>query len=379
MAEKRDYYEVLGIQKGASDDEIKKAFRKMAKKYHPDINPDNKEAEAKFKEVNEAYGVLSDKEKKARYDQFGHAGVDPNYGAGGGFSGGFSGFDMGDIFGDIFGGFSGGFGSRSGRNAPKPGRDIGVDVTLTFEEAAFGCEKEISLYRTEFCPDCGGSGAKAGSKTETCHVCGGSGQVRTTQRTILGNMQTVTTCSACGGKGTVIKDPCQKCAGKGKIRKSRKIKVKIPAGIDNGQSISLQGQGDVGDKGAPMGDLYVTVRVKPHELFRRDGFNITCEIPISFAQAALGAELEVPTLDGNVKYQIPEGTQPGTIFRLKGKGIQMLRRASKGDMYVKVNVTVPKNLSSKQKALLKEFEGMDKTSGKSKGFFENLKKKTEND
>lgn len=380
MAEKRDYYEVLGINKGASDDEIKKAFRKMAKKYHPDLNPDNKEAEANFKEVNEAYEVLSDKDKKARYDQFGHAGVDPNFGAGGaGFSGGFGGFDMGDIFGDIFGGFGGGFGGRTQRNAPKPGRDISVDLELSFMEAAFGCEKEISLYRTEFCPDCGGSGAKDSSSVETCHVCGGSGQVRATQRTILGNMQTVTTCTACGGKGKIIKDPCGKCAGKGKVRKSRKIKVKIPAGIDNGQSISLQGQGDVGDKGAPMGDLYVTVRVKPHEIFHREGYNITCEIPISFAQAALGAELEVPTLDGKVKYQIAEGTQSGTVFRLKGKGVQMLRRNARGDMYVKVNVVVPKNLSQKQKALLREFEGMDKNAGKSKGFFENLKKKSEND
>ena len=381
MAEKRDYYEVLGVNKGVSEEELKKAYRKLAKKYHPDLNPDNKEAEAKFKEVNEAYGILSDKEKRARYDQFGHAGVDPNFGGGGGgYGGGFGGFDVGDIFGDIFG--SGGFGgfggrSRGGRSA-QPGRDVGVDVEISFEEAAFGCEKEISLYRTEFCPDCGGSGAKAGTSTETCHVCGGSGQVRSTQRTILGNMQTVSTCTACGGKGKIVKEPCQKCAGKGKIRKSRKIKVNIPAGIDNGQSISLQGQGDVGDKGAPMGDLYVTVRVKPHNTFKRDGFNVMCEIPISFGQAALGAELEVPTLDGKVKYTISEGTQTGTVFRLKGKGIQMLRRNARGDMYVKVNVVIPKNLSSKQKALIRELEGTDKN-GKGKGFLNNLKEKLEND
>ncbi|MBR5157133.1 MAG: molecular chaperone DnaJ [Clostridia bacterium] len=378
MAEKRDYYEVLGVNKGASDDEIKKSYRKMAKKYHPDLNPDNKEAEAKFKEVNEAFQVLSDKEKRARYDQFGHAGVDPNFGAGqgggfGGFGGFDGGFDFGDIFGDIFGGFGGR--SQSRRNAPKAGRDIGEEVVITFEEAAFGCEKEISLYRTEYCPDCDGSGAKAGSEVTTCTHCGGSGQVRTVQRTVLGSMQTVTTCPTCSGKGKIIKEPCQKCAGKGKVRKSRKIKVKIPAGIDNGQSISLHGQGDVGDKGAPNGDLFVTVRVKPHEIFERSRFDVQCEVPITFVQAALGAELEVPTLDGKVKYKIPEGTQSGTVFRLKGKGIPVLQRSGRGDQYVKVNIEVPKNLSSKQKSILREFEETDKGTNhtKQKSFFEKMR------
>ncbi|MGN1059832.1 MAG: molecular chaperone DnaJ, partial [Clostridia bacterium] len=341
MAEKRDYYEVLGVDKSASAEEIKKAYRKMAKQYHPDLHPDDKEAEAKFKEVNEAYEVLSDAEKKQRYDQFGHAGVDPNFGAGG-YSGGFDGgFDIGDIFEGFFGGGAGFGRGGARRNAPKRGADLEAEVTISFEEAAFGCEKEIHLYRTEFCPDCDGSGAKAGSEVTTCTACGGSGQVRSTQRTILGNMSTVSTCTACGGKGKIVKEPCGKCAGKGKIRKSRTIKVKIPAGIDNGQSISLSGQGNVGDKGAPSGNLFVTVTVRPHDLFQRSGADVMCEVPITFVQAALGAELEVPTLDGKVKYTIPEGTQTGTVFRLKGKGIPMLRRSGRGDQYVKVTVEVP--------------------------------------
>ncbi|MBE7047768.1 MAG: molecular chaperone DnaJ [Ruminococcaceae bacterium] len=374
MAEKRDYYEVLGVAKSASADEIKKAFRKKAKQYHPDLNPDNKEAEAKFKEVNEAYEILSDADKKQRYDQFGHAGVDPNFGAGGGFGGFDGGFDIGDIFEGFFGG--GGFGRNSARrNAPRRGADLETQVSISFEEAAFGCEKEIHLYRTEFCPDCDGSGAKAGSDVATCTVCGGSGQVRSTQRTILGNMSTVTTCTACGGKGKIVKEPCGKCAGKGKIRKSRTIKVTIPAGIDHGQSISLSGQGNVGDKGAPAGNLFVAVSVAPHDLFQRSGADVMCEVPITFVQATLGAELEVPTLDGKVKYTIPEGTQTGTVFRLKGKGIPMLRRNGRGDQFVKVVVEIPTHLSSKQKALLREFESGLKGNNhaKQKGFFDKMR------
>ncbi len=375
MAEKRDYYEVLGVDKSASAEEIKKAYRKMAKQYHPDLHPDDKEAEAKFKEVNEAYEVLSDAEKKQRYDQFGHAGVDPNFGAGG-YSGGFDGgFDIGDIFEGFFGGGAGFGRGGARRNAPKRGADLEAEVTISFEEAAFGCEKEIHLYRTEFCPDCDGSGAKAGSEVTTCTACGGSGQVRSTQRTILGNMSTVSTCTACGGKGKIVKEPCGKCAGKGKIRKSRTIKVKIPAGIDNGQSISLSGQGNVGDKGAPSGNLFVTVTVRPHDLFQRSGADVMCEVPITFVQAALGAELEVPTLDGKVKYTIPEGTQTGTVFRLKGKGIPMLRRSGRGDQYVKVTVEVPTHLSAKQKELLRNFEGGLKGNNhtKQKSFFEKMR------
>jgi len=375
MAEKRDFYEVLGVSKTATDDELKKAYRKLAKQYHPDLNPGNDEAEQKFKEVSEAYEILSDKEKRARYDQFGHAGVDPSYGGGagaGGF-GGFGGFDMGDIFGDIFGGFGGGFSSRgSQRRGPQRGSNVSTQTTVTFEEAAFGCEKEINIYRIEHCPDCDGSGAKPGSEVSTCTVCGGSGQVRTTQRTILGSMQTVTTCTACGGKGTVVKDPCAKCAGKGKIKKGRKIKVKIPAGIDDGQTISLSGQGNVGDTGAPNGDLYVSVNVKPSSEFKRSGFDVAYEMTISFAEAALGATVEVPTLDGKVKYEIPEGTQPGTIFRFKGKGIPYLKRSGRGDQYITVNVEVPKHLSTKQKELLREFAGIT-GKAKNKGFFDKKK------
>ncbi len=370
MADKRDFYEVLGVGKNASDDELKKAYRKLAKKYHPDLNPDDKTAEQKFKEVSEAYEILSDKEKRARYDQFGHAGVDPNFGAGaGGYGGGFGGFDMGDIFGDIFGGFGGFGGSRSARRGPQRGSNVSVDVTISFEEAAFGCEKEISLYRIEQCPDCSGSGAKSGTEVTTCSVCGGRGQVTTTQRTILGNMQSVTTCSACGGKGKVAKEPCPKCAGKGRVRKSRKIKVKIPAGINDGQTISLSGQGNAGEQGAPSGDLYVSVFVKPSQLFERNGYDVSYKMDISFAEAALGATVEVPTLDGKVKYEIPEGTQPGTVFRFKGKGVPYLKRNGRGDQYVMVNVTVPKHLSNKQKELLREFAGMT-TKSKSKGIFD---------
>lgn len=374
MAEKRDYYEVLGVSKSASAEAVKKALRKLAKQYHPDLNPDNKEAEVKFKEAGEAYEVLSDPDKKQRYDQFGHAGVDPNFGAGGG---GFGGFDGGFDFGDIFEGFfGGGFGGRGGarRNAPKPGSNLETGVTVTFEEAAFGCEKEIHIYRTEFCPGCEGSGAKSGSEVVTCSTCGGSGQVRSTQRTILGNMSTVTTCPTCSGKGKIVKDPCDTCKGKGKIRKSRTIKVNIPAGIDHGQSISLSGQGNVGDLGAPVGNLFVTVSVSPHDIFVRNNYDVMSEVPITFVQAALGAELEVPTLDGKVKYTIPEGTQTGTVFRLKGKGIPMLRRSGRGDQYVKVVVETPTHLSQKQKDLLREFEGGLKSNNhtKQKKFFDKV-------
>ncbi len=371
MAEKRDFYEVLGISKTASDDEIKKAYRKLAKKYHPDLNPDDKTAEQKFKEVSEAYEILSDKEKRSRYDQFGHAGVDPNFGAGaGGYGSGFGGFDMGDIFGDIFGGFGGFGGSRSARRGPKRGTDVSAEITITFEEAVFGCEKEISLYRIEQCPDCNGSGAKRGTDVVTCSVCGGRGQVTTTQRTILGNMQSVTTCTACGGKGKIAKEPCSKCAGKGRVKKNKKIKVKIPAGINDGQTISLSGQGNAGEQGAPSGDLYVSVYVIPSQTFERKGFDVSYKMDISFAEAALGATVEVPTLDGKVKYEIPEGTQPGTVFRFKGKGVPYLKRNGRGDQYVMVNVVVPKHLTAKQKELLKEFAGITTAKGKSKGFFD---------
>lgn len=350
---KRDYYEVLGVERGADEATIKKAYRKMAMQYHPDRNPGNKEAEEKFKEANEAYEVLSDANKKARYDQFGHAGVGGN-GQGGfeGFSGaGFGGFD--DIFGDIFDMFGGGSGRR--RNGPQKGADLKYEYTISFEEAAFGADKEISISRHENCDTCHGTGAKPGTDKKTCPQCKGSGEVRYAQRTPLGQFVNVKTCEACHGDGTIIEQPCDTCKGGGKIRKDRKINIKIPAGVDTGSVIPLRGEGEPGTKGGPTGDLYIVLRVRPHEIFQRDGNDVICEIPITFVQAALGDEFVVPTLDGKVKYKIPEGTQSGTIFRLKGKGIPNLRGYGRGDHYVKVIVEVPKKLNDRQKDLLKQF------------------------
>ena len=378
MADKRDYYEVLGVAKGASDDEIKKAHRKLAKKYHPDLNRDNPEAAEKFKELNEAYEVLSDKDKRAKYDQFGFAGVDPNYGAGqGGFGGGFGGFDMGDL-GDLFGSFfGGGFGGgrSSRRNSPQRGESIRQNVILSFEEAAFGCEKEISINRVETCDECGGTGAAKGTSPETCANCRGTGTVTQTQRTPLGMFQTQGACPNCRGTGKIIKKPCSKCGGAGRVRKARKFKVNIPAGIDEGQSIQQRGQGNAGVNGGPAGDLFVTVSIRPHPIFTREGQDVYVEIPISFAQAALGDTLRVPTIDGRVEYKVPEGTQPGTVFRMKGKGIQNVNGRGRGDQYVRVNIEVPKNLSEKQKKLLREFEesATDENQSKRKGFWDKVK------
>ncbi|MDK2933346.1 MAG: molecular chaperone DnaJ [Clostridiales bacterium] len=372
MAEKRDYYEVLGVSKQASDAEIKKAYRKLAKKYHPDVNPGNAEAEAKFKEASEAYEILSDPQKRARYDQFGHAGTDPNGFGAGGFGGGFGDFGFGDIFETFFGG---GFGTSGRRNGPQKGRDIRHHLEISFTEAAFGVEKEISIYRMENCDTCNGTGAKKGTSPTVCTVCKGTGQIQYKQRTPFGQFVNIKTCDHCHGEGTIIANPCTVCHGKGKIRKSRKIKVNIPAGIDDGQTISLRGEGDPGIKGGPSGDLYISINIKPHPLFQRQGTDVICEIPITFVQAALGSELEVPTLDGKVKYAIPEATQSGTVFRLKNKGIPHIRGYGRGDQYVKVVVEVPKNLSEKQKELLREFaalEGED-THEQRKGFFEKMK------
>ncbi len=356
MADKRDYYEVLGVPKGSSADEIKKAYRQAAKKYHPDLNKDNPEAAAeKFKEVNEAYEVLSDDQKRAAYDQYGHAGVDPNAGfGGGGFGGGFGGFDMGDIFDSFFGGGFGG--SARASNGPRRGGDIQQEVELTFKEAAFGVERDIGVLRVEECDDCKGSGAANGSSPETCAVCHGSGQVKSTQRTPLGNFVTQRTCSACGGKGTIIKNPCSKCSGKGRVRRRKNISVKIPAGIDNGQTISVRGEGDRGTRGGSSGDLFVTIRIKPHDFFKREGNTVLCEIPITFVQATLGCDIEIPTIDGFVNYHIPEGTQTDTVFKIKGKGIPSLRGYGRGEQHVRVKVEVPKNLSQRQKELLREFD-----------------------
>ena len=374
MAEKRDYYETLGVSKGASDDEIKKAYRREAKKCHPDLHPGDKEAEARFKEINEAYGVLSDAEKKARYDQYGHAGVDPNYGAdGGGFGGGFDGFDFGDIFSDIFGGFGGGGARR--RNSPVRGRDTRQVIDITFEEAAFGCKKKLTLTQQEKCHTCGGSGAKPGTQPVTCKKCGGSGQVRTQTRTPLGYMTNVTTCPDCHGTGSIVSDPCRDCHGTGKVRKTKTIEIDIPAGIDNGQTMQLAGKGEPGERGGPSGDLLITVRVKPHQMFRREGYDVYIDLPITFVDAAIGATVKVPTLDGLVEYDIPEGTQPGSVFRLRGKGIPYIRGKNRGDEYVTVDVEVPKGLSAKQKELLKEFEALSegKNYKKQKGFLDKMR------
>ena len=357
MAEKRDYYEVLGVSKNASEDEIKKAYKKLARKYHPDMNPGDKEAEEKFKEVNEANEVLSNPEKKAKYDQFGFAGVDPNYGAGQGGYGGAGGFDFGDL-GDIFGSFfGGGFGGggRRNPNAPQRGESIRASLSVEFTEAAFGCEKSITIDRSEQCPTCKGKGCAPGTTPEVCTECHGTGTVTQAQRTPFGMMQSQTVCPKCRGKGQIIHQPCPDCRGAGAVRKRRTIQVNIPAGIDNGQTISLRGQGHSGKNGGPAGDLLITVMVRPHEIFRRDGTAVFCEAPITFTQAVLGGTLEIPTIDGKVKYDIPEGTQTGTVFRLRGKGIPVLNGRGRGDQYVTVNIETPRNLTREQKDALKKF------------------------
>jgi molecular chaperone DnaJ len=355
LAEKRDYYEALGVSKGASDDEIKKAFRSNAKKYHPDVNPGNKDAETRFKEINEAYEVLSDSDKKARYDQYGHAGVDPNFNPGGGGFGGFGGdIDLGDLFGSIFGG--GGSSARS-RNAPRRGERLHAEATVSFEEAAFGCEREVDVSRIESCDTCGGNGCAEGSTPDRCSNCNGSGVVTTQQRTVFGVMQSSSDCPKCGGRGTIITKPCAKCKGAGRVRRSKKINVKIPAGIDNGQAISMRSQGNAGTNGGPAGDLYITVNVRPHERFERDGTSVLLDMPLSFAQVALGADIEVPTLDGKVKYAVPAGTQTGAVFRLRGKGIPSVRGSARGDQFVTVRVVTPTKLTDEQKELLRQFAG----------------------
>lgn len=362
MADKRDYYEVLGVGRGASEEEIKKAYKKLAKKYHPDLNPGNREAEEKFKETNEAYEVLSDAQKKARYDQFGFAGVDPNYGAGAGAggaygAGGFDFSDFGDLFGGIFNGFGGfgGFDGRSAPNAPQRGERVRTSVTLSFEEAAFGCEKQVTVERIESCDSCGGTGCERGTSAETCPDCHGTGVVQQRKQTPFGVMATSVPCSRCSGKGKIIHSPCSACRGSGILRRRKTLKVSIPEGIDNGQTISLRGQGNVGRNGGPAGDLLIEVRVRPHELFRREGTSVLCEAPITFTQAALGAELEIPTIDGKVKYSIPEGTQSGTVFRLKGKGIPGLNGRARGDQYVTVYIETPRGLTREQKEALRKF------------------------
>lgn len=379
MADKRDYYEVLGVDKSASDEEIKKAYRKQAKKYHPDLHPGDTEAETKFKEAAEAYEVLSDKDKKARYDQFGHAGVDPNFNAGGGnpFGQGFGGFDFGDL-GDIFGSmFGGGFGGGGGRNpnAPRRGTDVEVNIVLSFEEAAKGCKKQIKVTRIENCKECGGNGAQKGTSPVTCSACRGSGRVTVQQRTPFGVMQTQRACDKCGGVGKTIEKPCKTCNGRGKIRHTVDREIEIPAGIDDSQAFSIRGGGNVGSNGGPDGDLIIEVAIRPHPFFERRGYDVYIDIPVTFAQAALGAEITVPTLEGKVKFNIHEGTQPGERFKLRDKGIKKLNYSGKGDQYVTISVEIPKDLTKKQKDLLKAFEEAtdDKNYGKKKSFFDKVK------
>lgn len=380
MADKRDYYEVMGVPKNATDAEIKKAYRKLAKKYHPDLNPGDKNAEVKFKEVNEAYEVLSDKDKRARYDQFGQAGVDPSFGGGAGGSPFNGGINIDDIFNSVFDGFDfGGFGFGGGRranpNTPRRGSDGQATIVISFEEAAKGCKKTVHYEQVESCSDCHGTGTKDGTKPKACPQCGGSGQVRVSQRTPFGVVQTARNCDRCGGSGKVIDNPCTTCGGSGRVKQKKTIEISIPAGIDNEQILNVSGRGNAGLNGGPSGDLHVYVSVRPHPIFERRGNDVWCEMPITFTQAALGAEVIVPTIDGKVEYQVHAGTQPGDVFKLRGKGIPRLSGHGRGDQYVRMAIEVPKNLSQKQKDLLKEFDAgaNDKNYQKRKTFFDKIK------
>lgn len=381
MAEKRDYYEVLGLQKGASEAEIKSAYRKLAKKYHPDLNPDNPEAEAKFKEINEANDVLSDPDKRAKYDRFGHAGVDPSYagGAGGyGYGGGFDdfggGIDLGDIFDSIFGG--GAASRRSNPNAPMRGSDISISLDISFMEACKGVSHEVEIARAETCDSCNGSGAKSGTTPKTCPDCHGTGYVRITKSTMLGSMSTQRPCTRCGGKGKIIDSPCPTCSGNGRVQKRKKVTIPVPAGIDNGQILNIRNEGNAGTNGGSKGDLKVRISVRRDSLFERKGNDIWVELPISYTQAALGDEVTVPTIDGSVTYRIPEGTQPGDVLRLKGKGVKYLQRDGRGDMMMRVVVEVPKKLTKAQKELLQQLEQQmnEKNFEKKESFKDKLKK-----
>lgn len=373
MAVKKDYYEVLGVAKQASADEIKKAYRNLAKKYHPDMNPGNEEAEAAFKEANEAYSVLSDEEKRSQYDKFGHSAFDG--------SAGFSGFESGFGFGgldDLFETFMGGGFRRSSANRanqPARGKDRQYSVSITFEEAAFGVTKEIPVTRMQVCETCRGTGSKPESSVEKCKQCQGSGQIKYSRPSVFGQYTEVQSCNKCKGKGKIILDPCGTCHGNERISKKSRIKLNIPAGIDNGQTMSLKNEGDAGLRGGPAGDLYVSIQIKPHEIFKREGYDVVCDIPISFTQAALGAEIDIPTLEGIIKYNIPLGTQTGTVFKLRGKGIKRLRSEAKGDQYIRVNVEVPTKLSEKQKEILREYGEVSGDEGleQKNGFFKKVK------
>lgn len=378
MAEKNDYYDTLGVSKNASEAEIKKAYRKLAKQYHPDTNPGDKVSEHKFKEATEAYEILSDSNKRAQYDQFGHAAFE-NGGAGaGGFRGGFDFSDMGDVFGDIFGDFFGG-GRRQSANSPTKGENLRANIKLTFKEAVFGTEKEIQINTADPCDKCHGTGAKVGTSPENCSVCNGVGQVRYNQQTLFGTVSSVRTCSRCQGSGKIIKEKCPECHGTAYVRSNKKISVTIPEGIDNGQSIRLRGKGEPGKNGGPRGDILLTIYVEPHEFFERNGIDIYHTMNISFTQAALGAELEVPTIDGNVKYEMKAGTQTNTRFRLRGKGVPKINNPKlRGDQYITVIVDIPKKLSERQIELLKEFEAISnsetyETTDKKKKWYDKVK------
>lgn len=379
MAEKRDYYEILGVPKTATEAEIKSAFRKQAKTCHPDLHPGDKAAEARFKELNEAAEVLGDPEKRAKYDQFGHAAFDPSMGGQNPFEGGFGGFGFSDIFDQMFGGGFGG-GTRT-QNGPVAGNDLRYSMTLTFEEAAFGVRREILIPREESCSTCGGTGAKPGTQPVRCTTCGGTGQVRTQQNTILGSFTATRPCSACRGTGKIIKEPCQDCKGTGRVRRNTRIVVNVPAGIDNGQTISMRGEGEAGLRGGPRGDLYISVTVRPHKLFQRRGYDLYLEMPIPFTTAALGGEITVPTLRESVRYTVPAGTQSGATFRLREQGVPRLHNQGRGDLLVKVYIEVPKKLTEEQKHLLTQFaatQGGGRPRGGKKSIFSKLREESEN-
>ncbi len=385
MADSKDYYELLGVSKTATDDEIKRAYRRLAKKYHPDAQhteEDKKQAEAKFKEISQAYSVLSDSNKRAQYDRFGSNFEQAGFGGGG--AGGFGGFDfsgfgngmnididLDDILGSVFGGGFGGFGGASKRQGPAKGADLRYNMTISFEEAAFGTKREINIARNEHCDVCHGSGAKPGTQATTCDKCHGSGKIQVTQNTIMGTFASVKTCDKCGGEGKIIANPCDKCHGKGSVKKTKKIEINIPAGIDNGQAISLRGEGDIGRKGGPNGDLFVVVNVTPHKIFKREGFNITTEILVPFTKLVLGGNIKVPTLEGDMDYTIPEGTQTGTKFKIRDKGIQNIHSRGRGNLEFTVKVDIPKKLTDEQRRILTEFATTfgDEVSSKKKGFF----------
>ncbi len=379
MAEKRDYYEILGVPKTATEAEIKSAFRKQAKTCHPDLHPGDKAAEARFKELNEAAEVLGDPEKRAKYDQFGHAAFDPSMGGQNPFEGGFGGFGFSDIFDQMFGGGFGG-GTRT-QNGPVAGNDLRYSMTLTFEEAAFGVRREILIPREESCSACGGTGAKPGTQPVRCTTCGGTGQVRTQQNTILGSFTATRPCSACRGTGKIIKEPCQDCKGTGRVRRNTRIVVNVPAGIDNGQTISMRGEGEAGLRGGPRGDLYISVTVRPHKLFQRRGYDLYLEMPIPFTTAALGGEITVPTLRESVRYTVPAGTQSGATFRLREQGVPRLHNQGRGDLLVKVYIDVPKKLTEEQRHLLTQFaatQGGGRPRGGKKSIFSKLREESEN-